>query len=257
MPQLSLLSLGLLLTLVFGVALLYSSVGFGGATGYLAVMSLLALPPAAMSGTALALNVLVASTALVTFYRAGHFSRRLTLPFVLTSVPAAFLGGLINVATSVYTGLLALTLLFVGLRLLWRGNGSNSRPPSPSLQPPRPALALPVGGALGLLSGIVGIGGGVFLSPLVLLMEWGTASQAAATSAAFIVLNSIAGLAGRFARGGLMIEGQGWLLLLAAFVGGLIGSRVGAKRYSPLLARRVLGAVILIAAARLGVSLLG
>src|SRR3972149_5891307 len=163
--------------LVLCIAFLYASVGFGGASGYLAVMSLFAIPPAIAASTALSLNVVVAGVAFVNFTRHGHLQPGLLWPFVLTSLPAAFLGGAIRLDQFSYQLLLNTVLLYLGLRLLF----ANS--PTPAVQrqkAPSWPLALASGALLGLLSGMLGIGGGIFLSPLILLAGWGAAKQAAA-----------------------------------------------------------------------------
>ncbi len=228
------------LLLVALAAAVYSSVGHGGASAYLGILSLFGVPPGEMSTSALLLNVLVAGIATITYARAGHLSIQLIWPFMVTSVPSAYLGGLLHVAPRVYTLLLGTALLAAAVRLWW----------TPSERPPKP-LALPValvsGAGIGVLSGIVGVGGGIFLSPLMLLAGWAGAKQTAAVSAAFIVVNSIAGLAGRAVRGALVV-GDLWPLVVAAFLGGLVGSRVGAYRLPPLHLRRVLALTLLFVA---------
>ena len=230
----------------FVIALLYASVGHGGASGYLAVLSLLAIRPDQMAATALTLNLLVAWIGLLAFVRAGHFSGRLTWPFVAASVPAAFLGGLTRVSAHAYAVLLAFALIVAAWRLLIELR----REPSKPERPPSLTAALPVGGAIGWLSGVVGVGGGIFLSPALLLCRWADAKQTAATSACFILVNSAAGLAGRLVHG--TFEGGGlWPLLIAACAGGVIGSRLGANHFSGRALKRVLAVVLLVAAVKL------
>ncbi len=233
--------------LVMIVAVLYSSVGHGGASGYLAVLSFFTVAPAVMSSTALLLNVLVAGLGTYAFYRARHFSLRLAWPFVIASVPAAFIGGLMSISEKVYFLLLAVILLIAAYRMAIVLNGGSS---DSGGAPVRLAVALPSGGGIGLLSGIVGVGGGIFLSPLMILLKWAGTKQTAAVSAAFIVVNSLAGLGGRFVRGGLEF-GSLWMLVLAAFAGGLIGSHLGANRFSSMTLRRLLAIVLVIAAVKL------
>ena len=237
--------------LFLGVAFLYSSVGHGGASGYLAVLSFFTVAPALMSTTALILNLLVAGTALIAFARAKHLMSRLTWPFVLTSVPAAFLGGLLLVSAHVYLISLSAVLLIAALRFLFdiRAPGEITSVMVPSL-----LISLPVGAGIGFISGLVGVGGGIFLSPLFLIMGWADAKPTAATSAVFIFVNSLAGLTGRVARGGLEV-GLLLPLLISAFLGGLLGSRFGALRYSNRTIRRILGLVLLIASAKLFLTL--
>jgi uncharacterized membrane protein YfcA len=232
------------------VALLYSSVGHGGASGYLAVMALtLSLSPAEMSTTALVLNVLVAGMASLSYWRAGYLSGRLTWPFSVTSVPAALLGGLAPVGPSVYSGFLAAVLLFAAIRLALVSGTSERR-----LSLPRLPVSLGAGAAIGLLSGIVGVGGGIFLSPLAVLARWADAKTVAATSAVFIVINSLAGLAGR-ALAGRFEVGPMAPLVAAAFVGGLVGSYLGARYLSGTLVRRLLAVVLLLAGAKLAAQM--
>ena len=233
-----------LLVLIFLVALVYASVGHGGASGYFAVMSLLAYAPARMASSALMLNLLVAGTAWLAFWRAGHGSSRLLWPFLAGSVPAAFLGGWMQVSSRTYGWLLALALLVAAVRLclpLAQKAGA--------LKQPGRFVSLAVGAGIGLISGIVGVGGGIFLSPLMILLRWADPKQTAAASAGFIVINSSAGLIGRWAVGRLAI-GPAAPLVLAAFVGGLVGSRLGANHFSGARLRRVLAVVLAVAAGK-------
>ena len=233
---------------VFLIAVLYSSVGHGGASGYLAALSLAsgALVSAHMATTALTLNLLVAGLGMVAFARAGHFVGRLTWPFLLASIPAAFLGGLTPVSARAYAVLLAVSLAIAAFRLLMM----NARRDTGAVNPPPMGAALPVGGGIGWLSGVVGVGGGIFLSPLLLLLRWATPKQAAASSACFILANSAAGLAGRFARGAIEY-GPFWPLLIAAVAGGLVGSRLGANHFSGTVLKRLLAVVLLVASFKL------
>jgi uncharacterized membrane protein YfcA len=237
----------LIALLILVVAALYSSVGHGGASGYLAVLSFFALTPAVMSSTALVLNVLVAGIGTISFLRAGHFSFRRSWPFIVLSVPAAFIGGLMKVTDDIFFLLLAGVLLVAAYRL---AVGRQSGGSDTDMRSPSPAVALPVGAGIGFLSGVVGVGGGIFLSPMAMLFHWATAKETAALSAFFIVVNSLAGLAGRMARGEIALEGLA-PLILAAFLGGLIGSYFGANKFSSLLLRRLLALVLLSAAVKL------
>lgn len=230
----------------FIVAVLYASVGHGGASGYLALLSLApaALAPDQMAATALTLNLFVAGMGWLAFARAGHFVGRLAWPFLVASVPAAFLGGATPVSVRIYAALLAGALFIAALRLFMTGRHQDP------LKPPRLGVAVPVGAGIGWLSGVVGVGGGVFLSPLLLLLRWANAKQTAAVSACFILVNSASGLAGRFVRGAVDY-GTLWPLLLAAFAGGLLGSRLGANHFSGALLKRLLAVVLLVAALKL------
>jgi uncharacterized membrane protein YfcA len=236
--------------LFLGVAFLYSSVGHGGASGYLAVLSFFAVAPSFMSTTALILNVFVAATALIAFSKAKHLESRLTWPFVVTSVPAAFLGGLVSVSPHIYQLILAVVLFIAGLRFLLEALSSKGES---GLRPPSLLISLPVGALVGFVSGVVGVGGGIFLSPLILMMRWADAKRTAATSAAFILVNSISGISGRV-TGGTFAVGPLLPFLIAAFIGGLLGSHLGAVRYSGRTIRQLLGVVLMIASVKLLLS---
>lgn len=237
----------LLLALVFLVAMAYSSVGHGGASGYLAILSFFGLAPAAMAPSALLLNLLVAGLAFISYKRAGHFVFRLLWPFLLTSIAFAFWGGLIGVSPRLYMFLLAGVLVFAAFRLLIVVPAQRDEyfVKAPSL-----AVALPVGAAIGFLSGMVGVGGGIFLSPLLILFRWADAKRTAAVSAAFIWINSLAGLYGQLSRKHVDWNALVWLIA-AAFAGGLVGSWLGARRFTGLWLRRTLGVVLLLAAVKL------
>lgn len=242
--------MALLLAGMLLVAALYASVGHGGASGYLALMSLSSF--AAMNGAwlkqhAWCLNLLVAALAFWQFRRAGFHLLRLTLPFALASVPLAFLGGLLRVDAVIYDVLLSLTLLWAAWRLLTARRVDSEA--STSL--PSPAAALPVGGLIGLASGVIGVGGGIFLSPIILLKRWATPKSAAATAALFIWVNSAAGLAGAAASGQLDLN---WPVLAAFAVavmgGGFLGASYGARIAAQSSVRLILVAVLLLAAGR-------
>ncbi|MDI6788754.1 MAG: sulfite exporter TauE/SafE family protein, partial [Planctomycetota bacterium] len=205
----------------FVVAVLYSSVGHGGASGYLLILSFLSFSPLQMSSTALILNLLVAGTSSYVFYRNGYLSLKFTSPFIIASIPAAFLGGMLKVSPGTYSLLLGITLLLVALRLVFEMHPPVLR----SNRKPDFIIILPAGIIIGLFSGIIGIGGGILLSPLILLMGWADIKQASATAALFILVNSLAGLGARFIQSDtLYILPQGLLpYIVVAFAGGLIG----------------------------------
>lgn len=240
----------LLLVGVAIVAFLYSSVGHGGASGYLAVLSLFSMATPEMGTGALLLNCLVAGLAFFAFLRAGYFSFRLTWPFLLASIPASFVGGGLSMSIPFYKILLAVTLTFAAFRLSLQTpqNHHAVYRYSPPL-----GIALPAGGGIGLLSGMVGIGGGIFLSPLLLLKGWGDPKKVAATSSLFILVNSVAGLVGRWFSGTFAVK-TSLPLVLAAFLGGLIGSHLGANHFSGLVLRRLLALVLVIAVFKLIVT---
>ncbi len=230
--------------LVFLAALLYSSVGHGGASGYLAAMALVGLDAATMKPTALVLNILVASIATVQFRRAGSFSWPLFWPFALVSAPCAFLGGRIPPAVF-YEPVVGGVLLFAA----WRMLQSASSTPGPVREIPR-VLALFLGAGIGLLSGLTGVGGGIFLSPLLLMLRWAEPRQTAGVSAAFILVNSIAGLLGHLSNLARLPEALPWWAL-AAVIGGAIGSTHGSRKLGGSTLRRLLAAVLVIAGAKL------
>ncbi len=231
------------------IAVLYSSVGHGGASGYLAILAFLPgaiQHPEQMASTALTLNLLVAGSGLVAFARAGYLVPALTWPFLVTSIPAAFLGGFTRVPVHVYALLLAGSLMIAA----WRLTVHLKQREAEQAAVPSMRLALPIGAGIGWLSGVVGVGGGIFLSPVLLLAHWATAKQTAATAACFILINSAAGLAGRCARGAVEY-GALWPLLAAAFAGGVIGSRLGARHLSGMSLKRMLAVVLVIASFKL------
>lgn len=236
-----------LVALTFLVALIYSSVGHGGASGYLAVLSFFAVAHDQMAASALCLNVLVAGLSFYNYRKAGHFSWKLTLPFVAASIPFAFAGGLFKIPPHVYALLLALALIFAGLRLLMNiEKNDDAKIHSPSI-----LISLLLGGSIGLLSGMVGVGGGIFLSPVLILFHWARPKETAAASAFFILVNSVSGLAGRLMRGNFNLAPEWTFMIFAAFLGGLAGSRLGARHFSSLWLRRVLGVVLFSAAFKL------
>jgi hypothetical protein len=234
----------LLAALVTGIAFLYASIGFGGATGYLAVMSLYGIDPNVMASSALVLNVIVASISFSSYARAGHFRKDLALPFLLTSIPAAFIGGYFKVHEDLYFLLLYVVLTYVTLDMLFARNKTEE---NTRLRAIPTWQALVSGALIGLLSGVVGIGGGIFLSPLIILAGWGTPKQAAATSAGFIVLNSLSGLTGRLTGGNLVFGWFGAALIPLGALGALAGSYLGARYLPGVWLRRILGVVLLIA----------
>ena len=229
---------------VFVVAILYSSVGHAGASGYIAVMSLLGLAPAVIKPTALSLNILVAAIGAFQFWRAGHFRWALFWPFALLSFPLAFLGGYLDLPTHLFKVLVGAVLLFSSYRLL-------AKPPAEGdvHDPPR-GVAIASGAGLGLMAGLTGTGGGIFLTPLLLLMHWARTKPAAAVSALFILVNSVAGLAGNIGAT-RSFPSFALVLLGAAGVGGAIGSYFGSRRFDPTLVKRLLAVVLLIAGAKL------
>ncbi|HUN81823.1 MAG TPA: sulfite exporter TauE/SafE family protein, partial [Phycisphaerae bacterium] len=225
----------LLAILIFLVAALYSTVGHAGASGYLACMALFGLAPEVMRPAALTLNILVATIGTIRFARAGCFSRRIFLPFAITSVPCAYFGGRYQLSAQTYHYILGVVLLFASLQLFRKAVSSQSLP----TKPPSLTVALPVGAALGYLSGLTGVGGGIFLSPILLLMCWASPQTTAGVSAAFILVNSLAGLGGAWSDLP-HLPGAIALWAVAAIAGGNIGSYLGSRRLTGPAIRRLL-----------------
>jgi hypothetical protein len=228
------------------VAALYSSVGHAGASGYLAAMALMGVAPEIMKPTSLTLNILVAAITSVQFARAGHFSFRLFWPFAVASIPAAFAGGRIDLPGEYFKPLIGIMLLFSAWRLVMNG----PRKAEASAKPPRIAVALGAGALIGFVAGLTGTGGGIFLSPLILLCGWADPRRTGAVSAVFILVNSLAGILGLLSRvGSLPPAVPAWGG--AVIVGGLVGSYLGSSRLSPLVLRRLLAVVLVVAGTKL------
>ncbi|MFZ1799115.1 MAG: sulfite exporter TauE/SafE family protein [Chitinophagaceae bacterium] len=231
--------------LLFSVAFLYSSVGHGGASGYLALMAFFSFAPETMRPTALILNLFVSLTAFIQYYRNGHFRWKLFWPFAIASIPAAFIGGLIVVDAKLYKMILGVLLLFPVVRL---GGLKFSEEKNKKEQGLLPSLI--IGGLIGLLSGMIGIGGGIILSPVILLLHWANMKQTAAVSALFILVNSLAGLAGLFTKSFEIRPEMLWMIVVA-FIGGLAGSYLGAKKFEGAFLKKVLAVVLLMASIKL------
>lgn len=230
---------------LFTVALLYSSVGHGGASGYLATMALIGIAPAEMKPTALILNLFVSGIAFISFYRANHFKGRLLWPFIIPSMPAAYIGAQITINPSLYKIILGVCLLIAVARMLFKPK-DNSKENSPIPIP----YAIVIGAGLGLLSGMIGIGGGIILSPLLILLGWASVKEAAAVSAPFIFLNSLSGLIGLVEKG-YTPEAHTTAWIIAATLGGIIGSYLGSNRLSIAGMKYVLAGVLCFAAIKL------
>ena len=231
--------------LLFVVAFLYASVGHGGASGYLALMALFSMAPAVMKPTALMLNLFVSLTAFIQYYRAGHFSWRIFWPLALASVPLAFLGGLVSIEASFYKKILGLLLLLPVVRFLFFRHQDNV-----PLQPEKPLAAAGIGAGIGWLSGLIGIGGGIILSPVLLLLKWTNQKQTAAISALFIFVNSLAGLLGQWQKG-INFTPEMTYYVVIAFTGGLAGAYIGAIRLPQHAIRYALALVLAVASVKL------
>ena len=243
---------GVVLICLVIVAALYSSVGHGGASGYLAVLSLTVLASKDavwLKQHVWCLNLVVAAIAFWHFNRAGHHIFKLTLPFIIGSIPFAIIGGYLKVDGGIYDALLSLTLIWAAWRLFTAGSDDVDQ--EDKIVSVRPRTALGVGGSIGLVSGIVGVGGGIFLSPVILLKKWGSPKVAAATAALFIWVNSAAGLIGTSLSGQLNLDWYyvGWFVG-AVLVGGFVGSRYGAEIAPQQMVRRLLVVVLVVAATK-------
>ena len=239
----------LLVLLIFAAAILYSSVGHAGASGYLAAMALVGVAPEVMKPTALALNILVATIATVRYYRAGYFYWAALWPFAIGSIPLSFVGGAIILPGYLYKPAVGLVLLYAAYRLF---RSTVQGPPESANKginiPTAPAVAS--GGLIGLLAGLTGTGGGIFLSPLLLFTGWAGTRPTSGASAAFILVNSVAGLAGNFASVQNLPDAiPVWAV--AAGVGGLIGTQLGTRHFQTNGIYRALAAVLVIAGLKL------
>jgi len=235
----------LLLLLLPIVAFLYASVGHGGASGYLALMSLFALPITFMKPTALILNILVSGISFYFYYREKNFKWNLFYPFAITSIPFSFLGGFLTVDSKIYKIILGTLLLFAVFRLLGFFGKEKT-----SLKEINILLALLIGAIIGFLSGLIGIGGGIVLSPILLLLGWANMKQIAAVSALFIFVNSISGIFGFLSKGG-EIPTSSTLLIGIVFIGGFFGAYYGSKKFNTFVLRNVLALVLVIAILKL------
>jgi uncharacterized protein len=247
MPDISSTQLLLSLCLFLGAAL-YTSVGHAGASAYIATMALFGIPAATMRPTALVLNILVASFGAIRFTRAGLFRWRGCWPFIVGAVPMAFLGGYLQLPGHIHKTIIGIVLLLAAARLLW---------PKPlavlsDWQDPPITLAIPAGAVIGLLSGLTGTGGGIFLTPLILFMAWSETKTASGISVVFILCNSIAGLLGNYASlKSLPTELP--LYMVAVMLGALVGTQIGIHKFAKEHLLKALGVVLVIA----GVKLIG
>lgn len=227
------------------VAFLYSSVGHGGASGYLALMALFSFAPEQMKPTALLLNLFVAAIAFYHYYKEGYFNMKLFIPFAITSIPMAFIGGTLDVNSAIYKKILAVLLFFAILKMLnVFGKGTNN------LRTVKIWQGLLVGGLIGFFSGLIGIGGGIILSPVILLLHWGNMKEAAAVSALFIWVNSAAGIMGQVSSG-VIISYSSFLFAFIALIGGYFGGYFGSKIGNNNQLRYLLVVVLLSASIKL------
>jgi uncharacterized membrane protein YfcA len=226
----------------------YASVGHGGASAYIAAMALAGIAPQEMRPIALLLNVVVSSLASYKFYRAGYFRWRLFWPFAAVSMPFAYVGGAITLPGQAYKVLVGAVLLYAAWQL-WR-SGRAGEEMRTLREPPLPA-AMAIGAAMGLLAGLTGVGGGIFLSPLLLMLGWAGTKQTSAVAAPFILVNSLAGLAATFVAKTAALPAYVAILAVAVLVGGWLGAEYGSRRFANPLVRRMLALVLALAGGKM------
>jgi uncharacterized protein len=237
----------IVMALFFVVAFLYASVGHGGASGYLALMALLGVSPLIMKSSSLMLNIIVSAISFFMFYRGGFFRWKLFWPFAIASIPAAFLGASILIDGMVYKKILGIILLFPILRLIGVfGKGKNED----TIRELSLPIALTSGAVIGLLSGMIGIGGGIILSPLILIFKWANIKEAAAVSALFIFVNSVAGFAGVLMTG-ISFPEEVYYWIIAAVTGGFAGAFYGSFKGEYISLKIILAIVLIIASSKL------
>lgn len=235
----------LFMVLLFIVAFLYSSVGHGGASGYLALMALFGIAPESMKSSALLMNIFVSFTAFYAYYRGGYFKWKLFLPFAIASIPASFIGAYLTVDALLYKRILGVILILPIIRLF----GFLGKEPEVEKSVNHYA-AFFIGAVIGLLSGMIGIGGGIILSPVILLLHWGKMKETACASALFIFVNSISGMIGLLSKG-ITIDPSVYLWVGVALAGGFIGAYFGSKKFSNPILKKILAFVLMIASIKL------
>lgn len=229
----------------FGIAFVYASVGFGGGSSYLAVLSFYAFPFQEMRVIALLCNIIVVLDGSIIYLRNRQVDMKKILPLVLVSIPTAYLGATVRISQQTFFIVLGISLLAAAI-LLWMKTPQKEQEAAPS----QPLKDSAIGGAIGFLSGMVGIGGGIFLSPVLHLMRWDTARKIAATASVFILFNSIAGIAGQLTNMNTTIDmSRVWILGAAVFTGGMLGSNMGAVKFDQQTIRRVTAILVFVAGA--------
>ena len=236
----------LIIPLIFLAALLFSSVGHGGASAYLATFALVGMAPESMRPAALCLNVLVASIALYKFYKAGAFDWQLFWPIAIASIPAAFLGGQISLPSNTYKLVVGLCLLYAAWTIYIGANKADEV----KLNTVKKPVLIILGAALGFLSGLTGVGGGIFLSPILLYFGWAKTKVVSGVSAAFILVNSISGLLGMLSKSLTLPAGLAYWAI-AAVIGGLIGAEYGSRKLTNPTIRKLLALVLVLAGSKM------
>lgn len=236
----------LFLAILFIIAALYASVGHGGASGYLALMAIFGFEQYMMKSSALTLNLFVAGIAFYSFYRNGHFKFKVLLPFIIGSVPMAFLGARMQIDAHTYKIILGIFLLIAVSRMFFSPKGEYESSKTPVFY-----LAVMIGAAVGFFSGMIGIGGGIILSPLLLLLHWSNVKETAGISALFIFLNSVAGLAGLYFNQSFEPNPDILLWSGIGLTGGIVGGFISSNRISPYKLKYLLASVLLVASVKL------
>jgi hypothetical protein len=231
--------------LLFLVAMLYASVGHGGASGYLALMAIFSFSPAVMKPTALLLNLFVSLVSFLHFNRQRFFRWKIFLPLAAASIPMSFLGGMISLEDNLYKKILGIVLLFAAIRFFFAKYDAADPNKKHSVW-----LCLLIGGAIGFLSGMMGIGGGIILSPVLLLLRWTDQKQTAAISALFIFVNSVAGLGGQLIHG-ISFTPNMIGFVAVAFAGGILGAWLGAAKFRQSILRNILACALVVASFKL------
>ena len=245
MEQLTTTYFPLFLFLIASMAFMYASVGHGGASGYIAILALFSIEPSMIKSSALILNIFVSLISFILYYREGHFKFALFLPFAITSIPASLIGAMIPLSANFYKKIIALCLIFPILKLVGIIGTENNE-----LKKLNIPYALLLGAIIGLLSGMLGIGGGIILSPIILLFHWANMKETAAVSSLFIFVNSIAGLIG-LGLTGFVFSNELYPWLMAAIIGGFSGAYLGSKKLKTSILKYLLAAVLIVASVKL------
>jgi uncharacterized membrane protein YfcA len=238
----------ILTILFFFIAAVYSSVGFGGGSSYTMLLALSGLSYLTIRPVSLLCNIIVVLGSCIIFFRSGHLNLKRAWPIIVSSIPMAFIGGLYPIKQTTFFLLLGCTLVLASL-ILWAQPNKENQTSSSSLD--NPPFKLLLGGGLGLLSGLIGIGGGIFLSPILHFMRWDSAHKISALASLFILVNSISGLIGYTQQSTYVPWNLALPLLIAVLLGGQLGARLGATRLSVLYVKRVTAFVIMIAGVKI------